>query len=72
MSSSQKNKPAGRYTTSHRVVNNIIKVICVINVIKVINVIDVYVNFSKISSHDLPYKPRVSRALVDSPAGQLR
>ena len=39
-----KKAPAGRYTTSHRVVNNIIKVICVINAIKVIKVIELYIN----------------------------
>ena len=44
---SGKKAPAGRYTTSHRVVNNIIKVICVINVIKVNSVIDIYVDLRK-------------------------
>ena len=41
-----KKAPAGRYTTSHRVVKNITSVIWVINVIKVIKVlvIDMYVN----------------------------
>ena len=44
---SGKKAPAGRYTTSHRVANHIIIVICVINVIKVIKVIDIYVNLHK-------------------------
>ena len=42
-----KKAPAGRYTTSHRVVKNITSVICVINVIKVIKVIDIYVKLHK-------------------------
>ena len=45
-----KKAPAGRYTTSHRVANHIIIVICVINVIKVIKVIkviDIYVKLYK-------------------------
>ena len=41
---SGKKAPAGRYTTSHRVANNIIIVICVINVIKVIKVIKVNIH----------------------------
>ena len=41
---SGKKAPAGRYTTSHRVVKNITSVICVIHVIKVIKVIDIYLN----------------------------
>ena len=44
---SGKKAPAGRYTTSHRVVKNITSVICVINVIKVIKVNDMYVNLHK-------------------------
>ena len=43
----EKKAPAGRYTTSHRVVKKITSVICVINVTKVIKVIDIYVNLHK-------------------------
>ena len=65
-------KPAGRYTTSHRACNFVISLIYVNyvfdtidanNVIYIFYIIVVYVNlrkldsnFSKIGSHDLPYK----------------
>ena len=45
----RKKSPCGAYTTSHRVANNIIIVICVINIIMVVNVIDIYINLYKLT-----------------------